>query len=90
MPKTLSNFEDAKQVINYSGSVGANFIEADQAFSKKDFIFRVKISRKEAKESQYWLELIQVEKDMIQEKEALIQEALELTKILGSIVQKLT
>jgi four helix bundle protein len=50
LPKTLSNIEDAKQLIKASGSVGANYIEAEEALSRKDFVLRIKISRKEAKE----------------------------------------
>jgi four helix bundle protein len=49
--KNLSNNEYHKQLIRSSASVGANYIEANEALSKKDFILRVKISRKEAKES---------------------------------------
>ena len=88
LPKTLANIEDGKQLIRASGSVGANYIEAEEALSKKDFIMRIKISRKEAKESKYWLELIESKMDRIKEKEALIQEAAELTKIFGAIVEK--
>ena len=58
LPKTISNVEDGKQVIRSSGSVGANYREANESLSKKDFLMRVKISRKEAKESAYWLRLI--------------------------------
>lgn len=55
--KTTANIEDSKQLIRASGSVGANYIEANESLSKKDFIIRIKICRKEAKESQYWLKL---------------------------------
>ncbi|OPZ99647.1 MAG: hypothetical protein BWY70_00913 [Bacteroidetes bacterium ADurb.Bin408] len=58
LPQTLANIEDAKQLIKSSGSVGANYIEANEALGKKDFAMRVKISRKEAKESAYFLKLI--------------------------------
>lgn len=58
LPKTLANIEDSRQLINASGSVGANYIEANEALSKKDFLMRIKICRKEAKESRYWLRLI--------------------------------
>ena len=88
LSKTLANIEDGKQLIRASGSVGANYIEAEEALSKKDFIMRIKISRKEAKETKYWLELIESKMDRIKEKEALIQEAAELTKIFGAIVEK--
>ncbi len=53
IPKIVSNIEDGKQLIRSSGSVGANYIEANEALSKKDFVMRIKISRKEAKESVY-------------------------------------
>ncbi len=56
--KTMANIEDGKQVIRSSGSIGANYIEANEALSKKDFILRIKICRKETKESRYWLRLI--------------------------------
>ena len=51
LPKTTSNGEDGKQVIRSSGSVGGNYIEANEALSKKDFSMRIKICRKESKES---------------------------------------
>jgi four helix bundle protein len=88
IPKTLANIEDAKQAIKASGSVGANYIEAEESLSKKDFAMRIKICRKEAKESKYWLELIESKEEQTSEKENLIQEATELTKIFGSIVEK--
>jgi len=87
IPKTLANIEDGKQLIKSSGLVGDNYIEAEEALSKKDFVMRAKICRKEAKESRYWLELIESE-DRIEEQESLIKEAIELTKIFGSIVEK--
>ena len=55
LPKTTANSEDGKQVVKSSGSVGANYREANESLSKKDFLMRIKISRKEAKESSYWL-----------------------------------
>ena len=51
LPKTIANIEDGKQLIKASGSVGANYIEANESLGKKDFLMRIKISRKEAKES---------------------------------------
>ncbi len=40
LPRTIVNIEDGKQLIKASGSVGANYIEANEALSKKDFIMR--------------------------------------------------
>jgi four helix bundle protein len=88
VPRNISNIGVAKQLVRSSGSVGANFIEAEEALSKKDFVMRIKISRKEAKESRYWLGLIQSSIQQADSKERLIQEATELMLIFGSIVQK--
>jgi four helix bundle protein len=88
LPKTLGNTENAKQLLKASGSVGANYIEAEEALSRKDFAMRIKISRKEAKESRYWLELTEPREEQTMEKQNLIKEATELTKIFGSIVEK--
>ena len=90
LSKTIANIEDGKQVIRSSGSVGANYREANEALSKKDFIMRIKISRKEAKESVYWLKLLNETNDLDNSKDALmlIQEATELKKILSSILEK--
>lgn len=57
LPRTVSNGEDVRQLVRASGSVAANWIEADEALSKKDFLMRVKICRKEAKEGNWDLEL---------------------------------
>ena len=88
LPKTTANLEDGKQLVKASGSVGANYIEANESLSKKDFVMRIKISRKEAKESWYWLELTEPKEEQMMEKQDLIKEATELTKIFGSIVEK--
>ena len=60
LPKSLSNAEDVRQLVRASGSVAANWIEADEALSKKDFLMRVKMCRKEAKESRLFLRLVDV------------------------------
>lgn len=88
LPKTLSNIEVGRQLIRAAGSVGANFIEAEESLSRKDFAMRIKISRKEAKESRYWLVLSEPREEKQKDKKELIQEATELMKIFGSIVEK--
>jgi four helix bundle protein len=90
LDKTLTNIEDGKQLVRSSGSVGANYIEANESLSKKDFMMRIKISRKEAKESRYWLRLIDINENKDQEKlrDDLIKEATELMMIFGVILQK--
>ena len=88
-PRTIANVEIIKQLIRASSSVGANYIEANESFSKKDFVFRVKVCRKEAKESRYWLKLVEVRSnDVDRERLELVQEAAELLKIFGSILKK--
>ncbi len=90
LKKSIANIEDTKQLVRSSGSVGANYIETNESLSKKDFVYRVKISRKEAKESGYWLRLInetnQLDNKNIAEK--LIQESIELKKIFSAIIEK--
>ncbi|MCL4382257.1 MAG: four helix bundle protein [Patescibacteria group bacterium] len=88
LTKTITNLEIGKQLIRSACSVGANYIEANESLSKKDFIMRAKISKKEAKESRYWLILSQPNETEIEEKEALIREVNELMKIFGAILEK--
>jgi len=87
LPKNISNIEYGKQLIRSSGSQAANYIEANESLSKKNFIMRVKISKKETKESRLWLRLTQPLKEEEKEQQTLIQEANELMKIFGSIVE---
>ena len=90
LPKTIGNIEDGKQLIRSSGSVHANYIEANESLSKKDFYHRVKICRKEVKESRSWLFLLEIGDTTVIEKERdeLVGEANELMKIFGSIIEK--
>lgn len=86
---TVANKEIAKQLVRSSGSIGANYIEANEALSKKDFVLRVKICRKEAKETRYWLQLVEADNEQLESKRiALFNEATEITKIFGAIVEK--
>jgi four helix bundle protein len=87
-PKTMANNEIKKQLIRAGGSVGANYIEANESLSKKDFLMRVKICRKEAKEVRYWLKLAEIEDGAT--KDFLIKEATELMHIFGSMITRLS
>lgn len=86
---TIINADDIRQVIRSSGSVGANYIEANESLSPKDFIHRIKICRKEAKETRYWFNILDLtQEELNSEKEKLLQEAGELTKIFAAILRK--
>ena len=90
LPKTVSNFEDAKQIIRSSGSVGANYIEANESVSRKDYIYRAKVCKKESKECGYWLRLVDSggSPEIENERTLLLNESIELCKIFGAIIRK--
>jgi four helix bundle protein len=89
-PKTVVNSELVRQLIRSAGSVGANYIEAREALSKKDFSLRVKICRKEIKESAYWLRLLELRHgDEEKKRKSLLVETNELLRIFASIVEKM-
>ena len=90
LPHTISNIEDVKQVVRSSGSVGANYIEANESLGTKDFKMHAKISRKESKESAYWLRLVFTDDkpELEAERNRLVAEAKELTLIFGATVRK--
>lgn len=90
LPLNLINKEYVIQVVRSSGSVGSNYIEANESLGKKDFVMRAKICRKEAKESAFWLRLISDTNPEDYKKEAmlLLSEAIELKKIFSSIILK--
>ncbi len=90
LPRTVCNAEDVKQVVRSSGSVGANYIEANEALGKKDFRMRIRISRKESKETRYWLRLVDTQDGttLDAERAKLVQESTELMLIFGAILKK--
>jgi len=90
LPKNITNIEDSKQVVRASGSAGANYIEANESLSKKDFLMRMKICRKETKESAFFLRLIYETNSSEFEQEGLElhDEAIQLKKIFSSIIEK--
>lgn len=91
LPRTQGNIEIGKQVIRSAGSIGANYIEANEALGKKDFAMRIRICRKEAKESRYWLILTETRsEEKTRALESLIDEADQLMKIFATILLKTT
>ena len=80
------NVQISTQLVRSSSSVGANYREANEAMTKKEFYYRIGIARRESKESKYWLELLlHANSSLIKETRSLIDEALQLTKIFSSI-----
>ena len=89
IPRSIVSIEDGKQLVRSSGSVGANYIEACESLSKKDFLHRIKISRKEARESRFWLQMFNaLAGTHAKERDRLIQESTELLKILSAILNR--
>ena len=90
LPKTISNLEDIKPLVRASGSVGANYIEANEALGEKDFAMHIKISRKEAKEAHYWLNLVDLgtHSGLMPLRQKLAEEAFEFVKVFSAILRK--
>lgn len=86
VPKTLENSVLVKQVVRSAGSIGASDTEADGAESRKEFIHKFTIAKKEAKETWYWLSLISDHNPQIRDK---IQPLLEENRQITAIVSKL-
>lgn len=90
LPKTIFNIEYGKQLIRSSSSPGANYIEAIEAGSRREFTYRLRICRKEIKESAHWLKLIEDSNDETlgfqEEIRRIIKEAEELVKIFASSI----
>jgi four helix bundle protein len=89
LPQETINYKLVDQLVRSATSIGANYREANDALSKKDFIHRLRITRKEAKETLYWLKLIW-EANPKQQKNIspLLDEADELRNILSAIINK--
>jgi len=93
-PKDYIALEYNRQLIRSSGSIGANIEEADGTLTKKDFVNKMGISRREARESRHWLRLIQATMSIKTEKvrgefDSLINEAKEIMLILSAIINKI-
>lgn len=89
LPKNSINFTLIDQVTRSGTSVGANYREANETETKKDFLFRIRICRKEGKETIYWLNLIiEANPEFADRIKPLLQEAIELVKIFAAIAEK--
>lgn len=88
VPRDVVDNEITKQLVRSAGSVGANYIEANESLGKKDFAMRLKIARKEAKETRYWLRLVESKDISEKNRSELITEATELLEILSAMILK--
>ncbi|HEY0741624.1 MAG TPA: four helix bundle protein [Chryseosolibacter sp.] len=87
--RDVGNIEDGKQLVKSSGSVAANYIEANESLSDKDFVYRAKVCRKESKESRLWLRLLEIHEESLKAFRAdLVREAGEFVKIFTSMINK--
>jgi four helix bundle protein len=89
LPNDRVNFRLVDQVMRSGPSMGANYREANQTETKKDFRFKIRICLKEGNETIYWLELIkEANPNLSKLVDALLQENSELIKIFASILSK--
>ena len=89
IPRTITNIEYLKQLARSSGSVGANYIEGNDALGERDFLVKIKTSRREAKETSYWLRLLTIpdNKELESERQNLVQEATEFVRIFSAMIR---
>ena len=88
LPKSTINQVDGRQLVKASGSVGANYLEADNALGEKDFLMRVGICLKEAREAQYWLSLLEsANASSGSLRQGLIKESDELVRIFAAMIR---
>ena len=88
LPRNEINRSLISQVVRSSTSIGANYMEADAAESKKDFSHKIGICKKEAKETRHWFRMIaKANSNKADECRKLWREANELTLIFSSIRQ---
>lgn len=77
------------QLVRAGTSVGANYSEANEAHSKKDFKYKISIAKKESKETMHWLRMItRADKSKNKAARKLYKEAHELVLIFSSILNK--
>ena len=91
IPKRAGNVEDGRQLLRSSGSIGANYLEADNALSRKDSLMRIRICLKESRESEYWLRLLDLSTSppLLNRRESLMQESAELARIFATISRRM-
>jgi four helix bundle protein len=88
LPKNIINYKLIDQIVRSGTSVGANYREANETETKRDFKYRIRICRKEAKETVYWIDIIcEANKDFTERLIPLRKESVELVKIFAKILE---
>ena len=88
LPRTIANIEDVKQFVRPPVRLGLTTSKPTRELEKKDFVMKIKICRREAKESGYWLRLLETDEKLEVQRDNLVGEATELMKIFGAIIRK--
>ena len=89
LQKNTINYNLVNQLSRSGTSMGANYREANETETKKDFLFRMRICRKEGKETIYWLNLIiEANPEFTERIKPLLRETTELVKIFAAIIEK--
>jgi four helix bundle protein len=89
LERNTTNKVLVSQIVRSGTSLGSNYREANETETKKDFTYRIRICRKEAKETLYWLKIIVEANPILRRRiEPLIQETSELKKIFAAIALK--
>ncbi|MBI3332099.1 four helix bundle protein [Candidatus Peregrinibacteria bacterium] len=89
LPRTIINIEHVRQLARCTASVGANYVEANDALGKKDFSMKLKTSRREAKECIFWFRLLELNKNTALETERtfLLEEAQAIVRIFSAMLR---
>ena len=87
-----ANLQDIKQLVRASGSVGANYIEANENVGDGDLKYRIKVCRKESKECMHFLGLVELfgDKELEAERLAFVDEASQLRRIFSTMLTNIT
>ncbi|MEI7653418.1 MAG: four helix bundle protein [bacterium] len=85
---TIYNDHIIKQLLRSSSSIGANFCEAKESITRKDFVNKTAISKKESQETMYWLDLLVADLGEVPEIKRLHDEARQFVMIFVSMIRK--
>jgi len=89
-PRTIASLSDCRNLIRSSGDIGSNYIKANAAQSTRSFVTQMRICRRDARQSQFWLRLLDAKLEINSEtmRKKLLNEAYELDRIFSTIIAK--